>query len=81
MLSLPIRITVLAHLFLFANPGHPSLLGLAAGIILGSVATCVLFSLIAIPRLKDRAAQLRLQVDQQARLTEEALREIGRAHV
>ena len=74
MLSLPIRITVLAHLFLFANPGHPSLLGLTAGIIIGSVATCVLFSLIAIPRLKDRAAQLRLQVDQQARLTEEALR-------
>jgi signal transduction histidine kinase/ActR/RegA family two-component response regulator len=74
MLSLPIRITVLAHLFLFANPGHPSLWGLAAGIIIGTVATCLIFSLTTIRSLKDRASQLRLQVDQQARLTEEALR-------
>src|ERR1700743_2872517 len=74
MLSLPIRITVPAHLFLFANPGDPSLWGMALGIVIGTVATCLIFSLITIRRLKDRAAQLRLQVDQQARLTEDALR-------
>jgi len=74
MPSLPIRIAVLAHLFLFATPGHSSFWGLAVGIILGIVATCLIISLIAIRRLKDRTAQLRLQVDQQARLTEEALR-------
>lgn len=74
MLSLPIRNAVLAHLFLFVTPGHPSLWGLTGGIIIGSVATWLTFSLIIIRRLKDRTAQLRLQVDQQARLTEEALR-------
>jgi signal transduction histidine kinase/CheY-like chemotaxis protein len=74
MLSLPVRNAVLAHLFLFATPGHPSLWGLAIGIVIGAAATCLIFSLITIRRLKDRAAQLRLQVDQQARLTDEALR-------
>src|SRR6185437_3258926 len=74
MLSLPIRNAVLAHLFLFVTPGHPSLWGLAIGIIIGTAATCLIFSLIIVGRLKDRAAQLRLQVDAQARLTEDALR-------
>jgi two-component system, sensor histidine kinase and response regulator len=74
MLSLPLRMTVLAHLFLFLQPGHSCLLGLAAGLIIGTVATCLVLTLTTIRRLKDRAAQLRLQVDQQARLTEEALR-------
>src|ERR1700755_584872 len=74
MLSLPIRITVLRHLFLFATPSHPSLWGLAIGIVIGAVATCLIFSLITIRRLKDRAAQLRLQLDQQVRQTEDALR-------
>jgi signal transduction histidine kinase/CheY-like chemotaxis protein len=74
MLSLPVRNASLAHLFLFVTPGHPSLWGLAVGILLGAVATGLIFSLITIRRLKDRTAQLRLQVDQQVRLTEEALR-------
>ena len=74
MLSLPIRNAVPVHLFLFVTPGHPSLWGLAVGIIIGTLTACLIFSLITIRRLKDRAAQLRLQADQQARLTEEALR-------
>ena len=67
MLSFPVRITV-HDLLLFATPGHPSLWGLAIGIVIGTVATCLIFSLITIRRLKDRAAQLRLQVDQQTEL-------------
>lgn len=74
MLSLPLRIPVMAHLFLFANTGHSSLFGIVVGLIIGIVATCLIYSLITIRHLKGRAAQLRLQVDQQVRLTEEALR-------
>jgi signal transduction histidine kinase/ActR/RegA family two-component response regulator len=74
MLSLPLKTTVLAHLFLFVQPAHSSMYGLAVGLIIGIVATCLIYSLVTIRHLRGRAAQLRLQADQQARLTEEALR-------
>ena len=73
MLSLPLRITMMP-LFLYAHPGHTSLFGLAIGSIIGIVATLLIYSLITIRHLKARTVTLRLQVDQQARLTEEALR-------
>ena len=74
MLSLPLRSNILAHLFLFATPGHSSLFGMTVGLTIGIVATCLIYSLVTIRHLKGRAAQLRLQADQQARLTDEALR-------
>ncbi len=74
MLSLPLMTTVLANLFLFLTSGGSPLLVLAAGLTIGIVACCLVFCLLTIRRLKARAAQLRLQADQQARLTDEALR-------
>src|SRR5580658_7234800 len=73
MLSIPLKTTLLAYLFLFPHTGH-SLMDIAAGITIGAGAACLISCLLTIRRLKARAAQLRLQADQQARLTEEALR-------
>jgi two-component system, sensor histidine kinase and response regulator len=74
MLSLPLMTTVLADLFLFSSPARSTLMQLGIGLAIGVVAACMLSFLFTIRRLKDRTAQLRLQADQQARLTEEALR-------
>ena len=73
MLSIPLKTTLLAYLFLFPHTGH-SLMDIAAGITIGAGAACLISCLLTIRRLKARAAQLRLQADQQARLTDEALR-------
>jgi signal transduction histidine kinase/CheY-like chemotaxis protein len=74
MLSLPLRITLLPHLFLLVSPGHASLLAGIAGLVIGAAVTALIFTLTTIPQLRDRAAQLRMKVDQQVRLTEDALR-------
>ena len=73
MLSLPLKTTVLACLFLFRIAGFPLPLEGVAGLVI-TLAVCLLSSLVWIRRLQSRAGQLQLVADQQARLTEEALR-------
>jgi signal transduction histidine kinase/ActR/RegA family two-component response regulator len=65
-----LRIT---DLFLLSYTHHPTLLGLIAGILLGTIAAW-LASTVIIRKLKHRNSQLRFQLDQQSRLTDEALR-------
>jgi len=74
MLSLPLRITLLPHLLLLVSPGNIGLLAGIAGLVIGAAVTALIFTLTTIPQLRDRAAQLRMKVDQQVRLTEDALR-------
>src|SRR5215469_10316663 len=73
MLSLPLKATVLACLFLFRIAGFPLPIEGAAGLVIAMV-VCLLFSLVWIRRLQSRTGHLQLVADQQARLIEEALR-------
>jgi signal transduction histidine kinase/CheY-like chemotaxis protein len=73
MLSLPLKTTVLACLFLFRIAGFPLPLEGVAGLVI-ILAVCLLCSLAWIRRLQSRAGNLQLVANQQARLTEEALR-------
>ena len=73
MLSLPVKTTVLACLFLFRFAGeYSSLAAVAAGMALGIAAVCAYYSLIRDNRLRDRAKRLEEQVEFRTRQAEEA---------
>src|ERR1700722_10010266 len=72
MLSLPVKTTVLACLFLFRFAGTSWLAAVAAGMALGIAAVCAYYSLIRDNRLRDRARRLEQQVEFRTREAEEA---------
>jgi signal transduction histidine kinase/ActR/RegA family two-component response regulator len=74
MLSLPIKPTVLAGLFLFRNAGNAWLVAIIAGSALSIAAACLCYSLLLSRRLRARTRQLEQQVELRTRQAEEAHR-------